>query len=548
MEFADQRQWLSWLIRVRIAIVTFLLGIELTIQQVARLQNLTIVQVPMKYFLAVLVFWCVLNLIYHILLKISADYMAQSYLQIVLDILMVSLVVYFTGGLDSYFYFLFPITVLVGSIVLSRGGAYLVASLCFIHAGVVLELPFYNLVPFYGLMYPDLKELQFKIAANLAAFLAVAYLASHLTEILHQTGVELKDLQALNQDIIESLRSGLITTDLNGQILLSNSTAGEILRIPAMALQDKPIESLFPEAALRDRKEFSYPRREVVCRDDGRGKKFLGLSVAPLSRNGQTVGYVYNFQDLTQVKQLERELQLQDRMAAIGRMAAAIAHEIRNPLASIAGSVKLFSGMVNLDAEEQRLIKIVLKESERLNSIITDFLQYSRDMKFEFEVVNLTETLEETITLLRNHPKFDGRYRIEKDVPAAPVLAYVDADRMRQVFWNLGDNALKAMPEGGTLSVQITTRAESVQILFRDTGRGMTPRQAEKMFEPFQSEFEGGTGLGLAIVYQIVEAHKGTIRAESTRQGCVFRMELPLIAGAPGDDLQPEKVRGLMES
>lgn len=543
MDMMDQKQWLSWLIRVRIVIITFLLGIQLTIQQVARLQNLTIVQVPMKYFLAVLVFWFVLDIIYHILLKINADHTAQSYLQIILDITMVSLVVYFTGGLDSYYYFLFPLTVLVGSIILSRGGAYLVASLCFIQAGIILEFAFYDIIPFYGLVHPDLKELQIKIAANLAGFLAVAYLASKLAENLRRTGVELKDLQALNQDIIESLRSGLITTDLNGEILLSNSTAGEILEIPAHSLQGKAVASVLPEMASRSQLDFPHPRREIVWRGRSGEEKFLGLSVSSLSRNGQTVGYVYNFQDVTQVKQLEREIQLKDRMAAIGRMAAAIAHEIRNPLASIAGSVKLISGMMDLIPEKERLIHIVLKESERLNTIITDFLLYSREMKFQFEVVNLAEILEETLTLLKNHPKFDGRFRIEKDIPAEPVLAVLDADRMRQVFWNLGDNALKAMPQGGVLSVQVLPQGERLQILIGDTGGGIAAQQGENVFEPFQSGFEGGTGLGLAIVYEIIQAHKGTIRAESTPQGCTFRIELPNIVGASGRETQAVKVR-----
>ena len=550
-ELLGQREWLLWLIRVRFVIISFVLAIELLIQEIAQAQNLRVVQVPLAYFLGILVLWYLLDLIFHILLKLPVDVRIQSYLQVALDITMVSLVVHFTGGLDSYFYFLYPLTVLTGSIVLSRGGAYAVASLAFIQAGLMLELPYYNVIPSYGLVHPDLQSLQVRIATYLVAFLAVAYLTGKLAENLRQTGVALRDtegkiedLQALNQDIIESMRGGLITTDLDGCVLLLNSPGGEILGCSSSAVAGQPIESVLPGISPGGEPDLYFPRREIAWRGPLGEEKYLGVSIAPLSRNGETVGYVYNFQDLTQMKQLEREVQFQDRMAAIGRMAAAIAHEIRNPLASIAGSVKLFSGMANLNPDEQRLLGIVLKESERLNATITDFLLYARDKLYKFEIVNLTELLEETLTLLQNHPAFDDRYQIEKQFPPEPVFASVDPDRMRQVFWNLGDNALKAMPNGGAVSVTVRADGGRVEILFRDTGIGLTPQQAEKVFEPFQSDFERGIGLGLAIVYQIIQAHKGAVRAESAERGCVFRIELPhVVPEIPPATLRDELVR-----
>jgi two-component system sensor histidine kinase PilS (NtrC family) len=200
--------------------------------------------------------------------------------------------------------------------------------------------------------------------------------------------------------------------------------------------------------------------------------------------------------------------------------------------------------MMNLSPDQQRLIGIVLKESERLNGIITDFLLYAREKTFQFAVVNVAEILEETLTLLQNNPQLDDRFRIEKQFPREPLWASLDTDRMRQVFWNLGDNALKAMPSGGVLSVILRSEGDHLEILFRDTGVGMTPQQAEKVFEPFQSDFEGGTGLGLAIAYQIVQAHKGMIRAESAGQGCIFRIELPLVAHAPKPSAPVATVHG----
>jgi two-component system sensor histidine kinase PilS (NtrC family) len=551
MEMLEQKQWLSWLIRIRLIIITFLLGIQLVIQQVEPVQNLTVVRVPMRYFLAVLVFWYLLDLIFHILLQTNADHGLQAYLQIVLDTAMATLVVYLTGGLDSYFYFLFPVTILMGSMILARGGAYLVAFLCCMQAWIILEGPYYGLFPSYSVGYPDLSSLRLRVVTNLAAFFAVAYLAGRLADLLRKTGVELRekagkleDLRALNQDILESMRGGLITTDLEGRVLSLNTPGAEILNLSFYPLAGQPLEAIFPGVAPEGQPDLSKPRRELVWRDSSGAEKFLGFSAAPLSRDGKTVGYVYNFQDLTQMKALEREVQLKDRMAAIGRMAAAIAHEIRNPLASIAGSVKLFSGMVNLPQDQERLIGIVLKESERLNGIITNFLLYAREKTFQFVPVNVVEILEDTLTLLQNHPRLDGRFRLEKQFPREPVRALLDTDRMRQVFWNLGDNALKAMPNGGVLSVQLTVAGEHIQIRFRDTGVGLLPHQVEKIFEPFQSEFQGGTGLGLAIAYQIVQAHKGTIHAESAGQGSTFIIELPLLEHDPAPGVPAAAVHG----
>lgn len=176
MDMFDQKQWLSWLIRIRLIIITFLLGLQLIIQQVEPLKRLTVIRVPMGYFLAVLAFWYLLDLLFHLLLQTNADLRLQACLQITLDSAMVTLVVYFTGGLDSYFYFLFPVTILMGSMILAQGGAYLVATLCFVQAWLVLEGPYYGLFPSYGVAYPDLSTLRLRIVTNALAFLAIAYL------------------------------------------------------------------------------------------------------------------------------------------------------------------------------------------------------------------------------------------------------------------------------------------------------------------------------------------------------------------------------------
>ena len=220
--------------------------------------------------------------------------------------------------------------------------------------------------------------------------------------------------------------------------------------------------------------------------------------------------------DLTEIRRLEREVRMQDRLAAVGRLAAAIAHEIRNPLTSIAGSVSMLSGVPEMNDEHRRLLDIVTRESQRLNSIITDFLAYSRTKQYHFERVDLTHLVEDTLTLMDHRMKAEKTgIAIQRCFPQSAAWALADGDKLKQVFWNLCENAVRAMKDGGTLTVTVEAVGDDWQVAFADTGAGMTPQQTEKIFEPFQSDFKGGTGLGLAIVYQIMQAHEGKVWARS---------------------------------
>ena len=207
---------------------------------------------------------------------------------------------------------------------------------------------------------------------------------------------------------------------------------------------------------------------------------------------------------------------MQDRLAAVGRLAAAIAHEIRNPLTSIAGSVSMMSGAPEMTEEQRQLLHIITRESERLNNIITDFLAYSRGKQFRFNPVNLVLLIEDTLTLLQRGLVADNSpIRVERAFKVREAWTLADGDKLKQVFWNFSQNAVRAMKSGGTLTVSLESFADDWQINFADTGPGMSPQQTEKIFEPFQSGFEGGSGLGLAIVYQIVQGHEGKVFARS---------------------------------
>jgi two-component system sensor histidine kinase PilS (NtrC family) len=203
-------------------------------------------------------------------------------------------------------------------------------------------------------------------------------------------------------------------------------------------------------------------------------------------------------------------------LAAVGRLAAAIAHEIRNPLTSIAGSVSMLSSATEITDEQKQLLQIVTRESDRLNNIITDFLAYSRGKQYRFEKTDLLPLLEDTLTLLENRMVAENTgIHIERNFKVPQAFALADGDKIKQVFWNFCQNAVRAMKDGGTLTVTVESSGDDWQINFADTGHGMTPQQTEKIFEPFQSGFEGGTGLGLAIVYQVAQAHEGKVWARS---------------------------------
>ncbi len=511
----DERNWLAWLVKVRILILTFLLGIQLAVSE------LTPTRLPLRLFLSTILLWYTVSLFYIVLLSFWREHRLQASLQVLTDLIMVSLVVHETGGWDSSLNFLYPLVIIVAGILLPRVWAHLVAALAFILYGTVLELNYYGVVPSYCSTHPELQALRGIIFVNLFAFLAVAYLAGQLVSKLRQARVQLKDasgaledLQILHENIIQSIGSGLITTGLDGRITLVNNAAQKLLERTPDQLLGKPVSGLFLDALPNAE---SDTHAEVRFDTAATFRKTARVRVAALNGPERgTLGYVYALDDLTEIRRLEREVRMQDRLAAVGRLAAAIAHEIRNPLTSIAGSVSMLSGVPEMNEEHRRLLEIVTRESQRLNGIITDFLTYSRGKQYHFERVDLVRLVEDTLTLMRHRMTAeDTGITIESRFSVPEAWALADGDKIKQVFWNLAENAVRAMRNGGTLKVLIERQGDDWQVSFVDTGTGMTPQQTEKIFEPFQSNFEGGTGLGLAVVYQIVQAHEGKVFARS---------------------------------
>ena len=543
---SDERNWLTWLVKVRILILMVLLAIELAVIR------LTPSPLPIMPFLTGMVLWFVLSLFFLFLVSVWSEHRLQAILQVLSDLAMVTLVVHLTGGIDSSLNFLYPLVIVVACMLLPRGWGYLSAALAFILFGTILELDYYLIIPSYSNSHPKLKALQVVIFVNLFAYFAIAYLAGLLMSKLRQVDVQLKDasgalenLQALHENIVQSMSGGVITTGLDGRITLVNRAAQHLLEISETELRGRSVGDLFQDPL----PHFGVARADAEVRYQAVNgfRKTFRVMVSALNVSASSdLGFVYSFDDLTEIRRLEREVRMQDRLAAVGRLAAAIAHEIRNPLTSIAGSVSMLSDAPALNPEERALLQIVIRESDRLNNIITDFLAYSRGKQYRFERVNLIPLLEDTLTLLEHRLTAENTgIKLERSFPKSEAWVLADGDKLKQVFWNFCENAVRAIKtktttKGGTLTVALAERGLDWEMSFADTGPGINPQQTEKIFEPFQSNFEGGTGLGLAIVYQIVQAHEGKVWARSAvGKGTSFvvrlrRMEHAQDQGAAG--------------
>ena len=537
----EERLWLAWLVKVRILILTVLFALELALAQ------FTPVAFPIGLFVDAMLFAYTISVFHLVLLHVWQETRMQVILQVATDLFVVSLLVYVTGGVDSSLNFLYPLVIVVATILLSRRGAYVTAGLAFILYASILELCYFQIVPSYSVSHPGLRTLQGVIFVNLFAYAAIAYLAGLLAAKLRQVDTRLEhtrgaleSLQALHENIVRSTSNGLITTGLDGRIALVNPSAEKLLERTEAELVGQPVSDLFQDRLPQTDGAIAHGEVRFIAPNEFR-KTFRVVASELIVPDRGIVGQVYTLDDVTQVRRLEREVRVQDRLAAVGRLSAAIAHEVRNPLTSIAGCASLLAEMPDLNEEHRRLLQIVTRESERLNGIITDFLAYSRTKKYTFANADLIPLLEDTLTLLEHRLQSENTgIRIERRYSVNQAIALVDGDRLKQVFWNFCENAVRAMRQGGTLTVGIEEFGTDWQFTFADTGQGMSPQTVEKIFEPFQSQFEGGTGLGLAIVYQIVQAHEGKVWARSKLgHGCTFVLRLRRAGEERAPQVQP---------
>lgn len=454
-----------------------------------------------------------------------------AYAQLVIDIIFEIILIYFTGGIESWYSFTLIITILASSIVLDKKAGFVIATQSSIFYGLLLNFQFYKLIPIKTEYPVEVTEYLYKIFIHVSFFYITAYLSGYLSSRLERTekeleekDIDIKDLEFFNQEVIEGLPSGLFTTDTKGRTLIFNKAAERITGIDKGKIIGKKIDNVLPFFKF----PFQEGRRDEVIETES-GKKIIGLTISPFKGfSGDLKGFIVVFQDLTKIKQLETEIQRKEQLAAIGELSSSIAHEIRNPLASLKGSIQMLKEGTFPESHKEKLMEIALREMDRLNRIVTDFLTYSRPAPLVLDIVNICSLIDTTVEILKNSASKNNVIIKKQYSENSQIIA--DAGKLQQVFLNLGINAIEAMPDGGELAIAVFDKNDTIEIDFKDTGTGIEEKNLKKIFYPFFTTKEQGTGLGLAISYRIIEEHRGTIDLKTTPgSGSIFKITLPKI-------------------
>jgi two-component system sensor histidine kinase PilS (NtrC family) len=541
------RRKVAWLISVRVVIGTILLGSAIVLQIAAP------GSVPVNPFFVLIGTIYGLTIAYAATLRLVETKRWLVDLQLAGDALIVSAFIHFTGGITSYFVTLYVLPIVAGSTVNFRRGGLLVATLgTVLYIGLVFAqyLAASSLLPYtwvndYATALPVPSVARYTVALNVFGFFAVALLSGSLADSLKSAGArleqastEIADLQALNQHVIDSMPSGLATTDHVFRILTFNRAAEAITGVSFKGAVGRPIGDVMqmPSDMVNgiaiDLQGGGARRLELKYRaGDGRGDLDLGLTATHMETPGGGFGLLVTFQDVTKIKKLEHNAAIQQRLAAVGEMAAGIAHEIRNPLASMSGSIQILRQELPLSAEQEQLMDIVLRESERLNTTIRSFLAYARPQRFQIAKFDLRRALNDTALLLRNSSELGEGHEILVDVPRTELWYEADEGQIKQILWNLATNGLRAMPKGGALrlSGERDPMGGGVIITVRDEGVGIPAENVDQLFQPFHGTFTKGSGLGLAIVHRIVTDYNGEIQVSSqVGQGTSVTVRMPV--------------------
>ncbi len=540
MRERTERRKLVALMVVRLIVSTILLGSAILLEVNAGAGSLS----GQLYVLIGVTF--ALSAVYAGTLRLAERWAWYIDLQLAADALIVSAFIWITGGVASYFSSLYVLPIIAASALqLRRGGILVAVFSTVLYAGLVGAQYLYSPDAGLAVPLPPIQVAQYTVAINLLGFLAVGFLSGSLAERLRHADVrlarastEIAALQALNQHIIDSLTMGVVTTDLEGRVVTFNRTAEAVTGLARDAVVGHQVSEVMQlpagyEEGLVAAGSTPLNRRAEYLFQTARGPKLdVGISATHLVTTRGPSGFLFTFQDITATKKLERDARIQQRLAAVGEMAAGIAHEIRNPLASMSGSIQVLRKELPLTEEQAQLMDIVLRESERLNQTIRGFMAYARPQRFGISRLDLRPLLKDTALLLRNSAEVHDQHVVDVDAPDDPVWCDADEGQVRQIVWNLATNGLRAMPGGGrlSLSARLEQNGRSRAVLtVQDEGVGIPEDELDAIFQPFRGSFARGSGLGMAIVHRIVSDYNGEIHVKSKLgEGTTVQVRLPV--------------------
>ncbi|WP_136525587.1 two-component system sensor histidine kinase NtrB [Geomonas ferrireducens] len=467
-----------------------------------------------------------------------------AYLQIVWDLILVTVLILVSGGVTSHYSFLYFLSIISACALLARSQAYYTASLCVILYGAILDFQYYDKLAPLGIDSAPAQQwgagyLFYLIFLHGASFFLTAVLAGHMAErarvsesALKEKAIDYEELERLNSSIVSTIDSGLLTINTAGRIRVFNRFAEVLTGVSQTDAYDRSLAEVLPGIAGFESSFFEPGQGEFRHGAiDGRELLLSFKSVPLLDKEGGTVGALFDLHDLTEMKRMAAELKRADRLAALGELSARMAHEIRNPLAAISGSVQLVSLRPWVDEKDQRLFSIIVRETDRLDGLLRDFLFYARPNQPAKVELNLRRVIVDICALLATDPRLE-RVEIDNQVPNDLSVQF-DKDQCSQVFWNLLVNSGEAMSGEGQVWISGGITRENggsgeVCIRIRDNGAGMNPEDVKRVFEPFFTTKKGGTGLGLATVYRIVQANGGRMTINSTQgKGTTVTLHLP---------------------
>ncbi|MDF0645327.1 MAG: ATP-binding protein [Nitrospira sp.] len=545
------RARLRWLMAFRVAIVTLMLALSLVFQATKGGQVET-------YYALIILTYAVTIPSALLLPSLAAPSTLTIFFwaQVGIDFLLETVLVVRTGGVDSPFAVLYVMTVTVASLVLRKRVGLLAACGCIVLFGAVTNIQLYGLADRWEWMSKSHltgPETFQTFGAYALALLVVGLLSGTLADQLQQADRSLREkeqgltrLQAFHENIVQSISSGVFTADGSGAITSFNPAAQEATGYTlsrVLGCQWREVFNWHPSQSLPkggNGMVVSVSRFEVECKRADGTRLVLGMTVSPLHEQGQQEGLVGVFKDLTQIRDLEEEMRRREWLANLGEMSAGMAHEIRNPLGALAGAMQMLRKEAAADDTDRRLMDIAIREATRLNSIITEFLQYARPPALNLVDSDINKVLAETLDLVQHEARTRSNIRIVTTLASGSLVAQIDQNQMRQVFWNLATNAFEAMPDGGQLSIATGCRqidaggrkGEVIEIAFQDQGEGIPKENLDKIFLPFFTTKKEGSGLGLAAVHRIVDLHGGWIKVESDRQqGTRFVVCMPRSGG-----------------